>query len=692
MTNPLLLGHRLPDFPAIKPEHVEPAVRDLLKKGKETLNRLEGEKDIRWETIVEPQEELALAYQQIWGPVGHLMGVRNTQELREAYEKVLPDVVSFGLTMAQSKPLFAAHRTLLERGDLTPTRKRILEKKLLDARHSGIELEGPERERFQAIAQELSLLGNEFSNNVLDATRAWFLDLEESDQVAGLPESWKELAAESYNRANPEKKATAENGPWRLTLDTPAYLPFMQHARRRDLREAAYLASIRRASAAPYDNTERIRRILELRQEEARLLGYKNFAALSLAEKMAGSVERAWELLESLRVKSLPAARADLSEIQELARANGHELALHDVAFYAERLKEQKFQFNEEDLRPYFPLEKVLAGLFRLVETLFQVRVVAAPGEAPVWHEDVRYFKILDLDGQERAAFYLDPYSRPADKRGGAWMNDCVGRRRTRVGLDKPVAYLICNSTPPGSDRPSLMTFDEVVTLFHEFGHGLQHMLTEIDESDASGINGIEWDAVELPSQFMENWCYVRAVLNDLSGHYRTGEALPDDLYGKLMAARTFRAGSDMLRQLRFAMLDLELHRRALAADETPFDVQRRIDEKTTVMPAHSEDRFLCSFGHIFAGGYSAGYYSYKWAEVMSADAFGAFEDAGLRFSDVALPEAVLQVGMLFRRTVLARGGSSHPSRVYQEFRGRDPDVGALLRHSGLAPGPVPLQ
>jgi len=685
MTNPLLSGRRLPDFPAILPQHVEPAVRDLLTKGEETLSRLEREQNISWETIMEPQEDLALAYQQVWGPVGHLMGVRNTQELRDVYEKVLPDVVAAGLRMAQSKPLYLAHRTLLERGGLTPTRKRILEKKLLDARHAGIELEGPDRQRFQEIVQELSQLANEFSNNVLDATRSWSLDLETNDEVVGLPESWKELAAESYNRAHEGSPATASQGPWRLTLDLPSYLPFMQYASRRDLRGQAYLASIRRAAEAPYDNTLRISRILELRQEEARLLRYENFAALSLAEKMAGSVDRAWDLLESLRVKCLPAAKQDLREIEELAVRNGHALELHDVAFYAERLKEQKFEYNEEDLRPYFPLEKVLGGLFRLVEILFQIRVVAAPGEAPVWHEDVRYFKIFDLSGQERAAFYLDPYSRPADKRGGAWMNDCVARRRMPGGSEKPVAYLVCNSTPPGQDRPSLMTFDEVVTLFHEFGHGLQHMLTEIDESDASGINGIEWDAVELPSQFMENWCYVRAVLNDLSGHYQTGEVLPEELYRKLMAARTFRAASDMLRQLRFAMLDLELHRRALSPGESPFDVQRRIDEQTTVIAAHPQDRFLCSFGHIFAGGYSAGYYSYKWAEVMSADAFGAFEDAGLQFSDVQLPDAVISIGLKFRRTVLSLGGSRHPAAVYQEFRGRDPDVGALLRHSGLA-------
>jgi len=421
--------------------------------------------------------------------------------------------------------------------------------------------------------------------------------------------------------------------------------------------------------------------ILRLRREMAGLLGYASYAEVSLASKMAPGVDAVERLLEELRAASWEAALRDLDDLRALAREAGapeaDDLRNWDVAFWAERLRERRYAYSDEQLRPYFPLPRVLDGLFALAERLFGVRVRAADGEAPVWHPDVRFFRIADPDGAPRAAFYLDPYSRPAEKRGGAWMDECVGRAPGRL----PIAYLICNQVPPVGDKPSCMTYDELHTLFHEFGHGLQHMLTTVERPLAAGIRNVEWDAVELPSQFMENWCYHRDTLLGLSRHVETGERLPEELFQKLRAARTFRAGSDMLRQLYFAFMDLELHHRwTPESGESPFDVQRRIAARTTVIPPLPEDRFLCGFSHIFAGGYAAGYYSYKWAEVLSADAFGAFEDAGL--DD---PAAVAATGRRFRDTVLALGGSRHPMEVFRAFRGREPSTQALLRQAGLA-------
>jgi oligopeptidase A len=473
-----------------------------------------------------------------------------------------------------------------------------------------------------------------------------------------------------------------------LTLDYPSFFPFMEHARRRDLRERAYRAYITRASSGELDNEPLIRRILALRREEAGLLGFESYAALSLDSKMAPDVAAVERMLEELREASFEAAKRDLEELRAFARERGaaeaDDLQLWDVAFWAERLREHRFDYSEEDLRPYFPLPVVLEGLFGLAKRLFDVDIVAADGSAPVWHPDVRFFRVRDAGGADRAAFYLDPYSRPAEKRGGAWMDECVGRSRllARPGesVRLPVAHLVCNGTPPVDGRPSCMTFDEVTTLFHEFGHGLQHMLTRVDYGLASGIRNVEWDAVELPSQFMENWCYEPEILRGMSAHMETGAPLPDELIGKVRAARTFRAGSDMLRQLYFALTDLALHDRFdPEGPESPFDVQRRVAERTTVLPPLPEDRFLCSFGHIFGGGYAAGYYSYKWAEILSADAFAAFEEAGLE-DDSAIREA----GRRYRDTVLALGGSRAPMDVFVAFRGREPDPEALLRHAGL--------
>jgi oligopeptidase A len=689
--NPLLIGKGLPPFDAIKPEHVVPAITQLLTQLEEDLANLERQVTPTWSDLVEPLDRLTEGISWSWGIVGHLMGVKNSPQLREAFETVQPKVVQFINKLNQSQPLYKAFKALHE-GDswdsLELAQQRIVEAAIREAELSGVGLEGEQRERFNAIQLELAELSTKFSNHVLDATKAFSLTLTDKDEVDGLPPSLLSLAAQAA-RAAGEEAATAENGPWRITLDYPSYVPFMEHSTRRDLREKLYRAFISRASTGELDNNPLIERILELRKEKAQLLGFNSYAELSLASKMAPNVEAVEALLEELRTASYDAAVKDLDELKAYAAAKGaqeaNDLKHWDIAFWAERQREEKFAFSAEELRPYFPLPQVLDGLFALVKRLFGVTVTAADGQAPVWHPDVRYFQIADETGKPIAYFYLDPYSRPAEKRGGAWMDECIGRARiTEDGIFTtrlPVAYLVCNQTPPVDGKPSLMTFNEVETLFHEFGHGLQHMLTKVDFARAAGINNVEWDAVELPSQFMENWCYDRPTLMAMAKHYETGEPLPEHYYQKLLAARHYRSGSTMLRQLHFGFVDLELHHRYVpGGEETAADVRSRIAQATTILPPLPEDAFLCAFNHIFAGGYAAGYYSYKWAEVLSADAFAAFEEAGLDNED-----AIATTGQRYRDTVLALGGSLHPMEVFKAFRGREPSTAPLLRHSGLA-------
>jgi len=663
----------------------------LLAELSEELSRVEAQAAPTWQALVEPIERITDRLAAVWGVAGHLMAVKNSDELRRAYESMQPEVVGFSIRLAQSRPLYDGLKAL-QQGDafsrLDATQRRIIELLLRDAELSGVGLEGPARERFNAIQTELAALGTQFSNHVLDATKAFALTLRQREEVEGLPPSTLELAAQSA-RAAGEKEATAQVGPWRITLDAPSFVPFLEHSRRRELRERLYRAYITRACEGSLDNTPLIARILRLRREEAVLLGYETYAGLSLASKMAPDVEAVERLLEELRSASFAAAERELEELRGRAAEGGApeagELQHWDVPFWAERLREKRYAYSEEELRPYFPLPRVLTGLFELARRLFGIEIAAADGETPVWHEDVHFFRVRGEAGEELAAFYLDPYSRPAEKRGGAWMDECVGRSRLLAqpgqAVRLPVAYLICNQTPPIDGKPSLMSFYEVETLFHEFGHTLQHMLTRVDYGLASGIRNVEWDAVELASQFMENWCYERATLLGLSGHVETGASLPEELFEKIRAARTYRAGSLMLRQLYFSFLDLELHQTFDPDGSSDCsEVQGRVAERTTVLPPLAEDRFLCSFGHIFGGGYAAGYYSYKWAEVLSADAFAAFEEVGLEDE-----RALAQVGGRFRDTVLTLGGSRPAMEVFRAFRGRDPTTAALLRHTGLA-------
>jgi oligopeptidase A len=681
--NPLLIGQGLAPFPSITPDDVVPALTQILDEVHGELTHLEANIVPTWAGLVEPLDRIVERLSWSWEIVGHLMGVKNSPELRAAHEQMQPEVVKFWMRLGQSSALYGGYQAIQTQEKLDPTQNRILTAAIRDMELAGVGLTGAAKEKFNAIQLELAELSNKFSNFVLDANKAFQLTLKDPAEIAGLPQSAIAQAAQAARAAGTEN-ATPESGPWVITLDIPSYLPFMQHSQRRELREKLYKAYVSRASSGDFNNLPNIDRILALRREMSQILGFGSFAELSLASKMAPNVAAVEKLLEDLRVSSYTSAQQDLVELQKFAASKdapeANELRHWDIAFWSERLREAKFDFNAEELRPYFPLDRVLSGLFGLAERLFGIKITDRDGTAPVWHPDVRYFQVSNEAGDAIAYFYLDPYSRPAEKRGGAWMAPCISRTRIDGQVRLPVAYLICNQTPPVDDKPSLMTFNEVETLFHEFGHGLQHMLTTVDYAGASGISNVEWDAVELPSQFMENWCYHRPTLLSLGQHYQTGEALPEHYYQKLLSARNFMSGSGMLRQIHFSSLDLELHSHYQPGGaESVTDVRNRVAKGTTVLTPLSEDFFLCSFGHIFAGGYAAGYYSYKWAEVLSADAFSAFEDAGLED-----PQAVSDTGRRFRDTVLALGGSQHPMTVFTSFRGREPDTTALLRHNGL--------
>lgn len=688
-SNPLLQDFVFPPFDAVEPKDVRPGIRALLKKLECDLVELEKTLEPTWPKLVEPLEKIVDQLQVVWGVVNHLKAVKDSPELRSAIEEVQPEKVKFQLRVGQSRPIYDAFKAIQESSfwqTLSDTRKRIVEAQIKEAVLNGVSLEEDKREQFNKIEQELEKLSQKFSENVLDATKKFEKLITDKTEIEGLPATALGLAAQTAVSKGHES-ATAENGPWVITLDAPSFMPVLQHAKNRSLREEVYRAYITRASSGDLDNTPIIDQILKLRLEKAKLLGYSNYAEVSMALKMA-TVDKAGELLEKLRSVSWDAAVQDMEDLKIFCKTQGalesNELNHWDIAFWSERLRESKYDINEEELRPFFSLPKVMDGLFNLAKKLFDITVEPADGEAPVWNGDVRFFCVKDSSGNPIAYFYFDPYSRPSEKRGGAWMDEVVGRSRVlaRNGTSArlPVAHMVCNQTPPVGDKPSLMTFREVETVFHEFGHALQHMLTKEDEGLVSGIRGIEWDAVELPSQFMENWCYHRDTLMSIAKHYETGETLPEEVYQKLLSARTFRAGSQSLRQIRFASIDLELHTAYVpGGSESIYDVDQRVAECTQVLPLLPEDRFLCSFSHIFGGGYAAGYYSYKWAEVLSADAFSAFEDAGLDDD-----KAIVETGHKFRETILALGGGKAPLKVFVEFRGREPSPDALLRHNGL--------
>ncbi|MCU1725548.1 oligopeptidase A [Pseudomonas sp. 7P_10.2_Bac1] len=673
--NPLLQPYDLPPFSAIRPEHVQPAIEQILADNRAGIQKILADqgKNPTWAGLVLAMDELNDRLGAAWSPVSHLNAVCNSAELREAYEACLPALSAYSTEMGQNRELFQAFDALAHSpqvADFDQAQKTILEHSLRDFRLSGIDLPEAEQKRYAQVQSKLSELGSKFSNQLLDATQAWTKHITDEAALAGLTDSAKAQMAAAA-------QAKGLDG-WLITLEFPSYYPVMTYAQDRALREEVYAAYSTRASdqgpnAGQFDNGPVMEEILDLRQELAKLLGFGSFAELSLATKMAETPDQVLTFLRDLAKRTKPFAARDLEQLQAYASEQGFpELKSWDTGFFGEKLREQRYSVSQEALRAYFPIDKVLDGLFVIVNRLYGIDIAEIKG-FDTWHPDVRLFEIKE-NGQRIGRFFFDLYAR-ANKRGGAWMDGARDRRRTAAGeLQSPVANLVCNFTPAVAGKPALLTHDEVTTLFHEFGHGLHHMLTEIEHAGVSGINGVAWDAVELPSQFMENWCWEPEGLALISGHYETGEALPKDLLDKMLAAKNFQSGLMMVRQLEFSLFDFELH--ATHGDgRSVAQVLEGIRDEVSVLRPPAYNRFPNSFAHIFAGGYAAGYYSYKWAEVLSADAFSRFEEEGV-FNP--------QTGKAFRQAILARGGSLAPMELFKDFRGREPSIDALLRHSGL--------
>ena len=677
MTNPLLSMDGLPPFSQIKPEHVKPAIEQAIADCKariaEVLKQTEPQ---TWDSLVAPLEEVDDRLGRIWSPVSHLNSVVNSNELREAHDGCLPLLSEYQTFVGQHEGLYQAFQQLAASDEyprLSEPQRQQIENTLRDFRLSGIGLPKEQQQRYGEIVARLSELASNFSNQVMDATLGWQRHVTDEAELAGLPESAKAAAQ--------QLAASRELEGWLFTLDIPSYLPVIMYSDNRALREEIYTAFATRASdqgpnAGKWDNSPLMDEIVALRHELAQLLGFATYADYSLATKMADKPAQVLGFLNDLATRSRPQAQQDLAELRQFAleQFGVSELAAWDLSYYAEKLKQHRYAISDEVLRPYFPAPRVLAGLFETVRRLFGLRIQQRLA-VETWHPDVNFYDIFDSQGELRGSFYLDLYARP-HKRGGAWMDDCIGRRFRQDGsLQRPVAYLTCNFNGPVGDKPALFTHDEVVTLFHEFGHGLHHMLTRIDVAGVAGIHGVPWDAVELPSQFMENWCWEPEALAFLSGHHETGEPLPQAELDRLLAARNFQSAMQMLRQLEFSLFDFRLHHEFDPAQGAR--VQAVLDDvrKLSVFPAPAFNRFQHSFSHIFAGGYAAGYYSYKWAEVLSADAFSRFEEEGIFNA---------KTGADFLHQILEMGGSRSPMELFRAFRGREPTIDALLRHCGI--------
>ena len=675
--NPLLDMTGLPAFSRIKPEHIEPAIDYLLQNNRQNIEELLKNDHPTWDNTIQDLEELDDRLNRAWSPASHLHSVADNESLRKAYNNCLPKLSDYATDLGQNKKLYQAFLNVAESNEyknLLQAQHKIIENALRDFRLSGIDLDEDSKNRFREIQQELSKLQTRFEENLLDATHAWKKHITDKEILKGLPDSALALAAQTAKREGVEG--------WMLTLEFPSYVPVMQYADNAGLRQEIYTAYVTRASdrathKEEWDNSELMHKILSLRYQLARLLGFKTFAHLSLAKKMAKTPEQVMDFLTDLASRSIKAARSEYKELQDFAREHFKtgQLDAWDTAYYSEKLRVYKFNLSQEELRPYFPVPQVLDGLFAIVNQLYGLNIKQREN-IDTWHPDVRFFDIYDSSNTLRGGFYLDLYARP-HKRGGAWMDECIVRKNTRAGLQTPVAYLTCNFTPPIGDDPSLLTHNEVLTLFHEFGHGLHHMLTLVDYPGVAGINGVPWDAVELPSQFMENWCWERESLDLIARHYKTGEKINDDLFNRMAASRTFQTGMQMVRQLEFAIFDFRLHMEY--TDIHSVDIQKLIEEvrgKVAVVIPPEFNRFQHSFSHIFAGGYAAGYYSYKWAEVLSADAFSKFEENGIFDKNS---------GQAFLHTILEQGGARDPMDLFVEFRGRQPSIEPLLRHSGIS-------
>ena len=674
MDNPLLDFSSLPRFNDIRPEHIGPAVDALVAQGRATIERLaQLEPPATWERVVEPLDDANEKLARAWAQVSHLNAVVNTPQLRDAYNAALPKVTQYFAEQGQDQRLHAAFKALSSSphfDTLPPSRRRHIENELRDFRLGGAELDPPRKARFLEVQEELAKLASRFQDNVLDATNDFALYVTDPAELSGIPGDVLATA-----RAGAQKDG---RDGWKLTLHMPCYLPVMQYADHHGLRERMYRGYTTRASEygkPEWDNGAIVARILELRAEAARLLEYGTYAEVSLASKMARSPHEVLAFLDDLAARARPFAGRDMDEVRDFAQ---RELGLAqvgaaDVAYVSEKLRQSRYAFSDQEVKQYFQEDVVLGGLFGLVQTLYGIRVRAA--QAPVYHPSVRFFELLDSGGNRVGRFYLDLYAREG-KRGGAWMDDAINRRRRGSQVQTPVAFLTCNFSAPVGDKPALFTHSEVNTLFHEFGHGLHQLLTQVDELGVAGINGVEWDAVELPSQFMENFCWEWEVVAPMTRHVDSGERIPRALFDRMLAAKNFQSGMQFVRQLEFALFDMHLHYDYDAARSRPMELLEAVRQRVAVYPVPEYNRFPYQFSHIFAGGYAAGYYSYKWAEVLSADAYGAFEEGG-----VLNP----QVGERFRREVLAAGGSRPALESFVAFRGRAPRIDALLRHNGMA-------
>ena len=675
LQNPLLDFSGLPKFDRIEASHVTPAMDHLLEHGRKVLESLATSTEApTWDNFARPLEDMQERISRAWSQVGHMNAVVNSPALREAYNATLPKLTNFYADLAQDERLYAKYRTLRNSEAyraLNPAQQKIVENELRDFRLGGAELPAEKKARFKEIQEALASLSAKFEENLLDTTNDFALYVEDATELSGIPDDTLQAAQEAA-------KADHKAG-WKFTLHLPSYMPVLQYGDSRALREKLYRAYATRASEfgkAEWDNTPLIAQILKLRQEEAQLLGYGNFAEVSLVAKMADTPQQVIDFLHNLAQRARPYAEQDMRELTDYAaqKLGLETLEAWDIAYASEKLREEKYAFSDQEVKQYFPETKVLAGLFKVVETIFGVQV--RKSQAPVWHPDAAFYEINDKQGQVVGQFYLDLYARN-NKRGGAWMDEAITRRKTTSGIETPVAFLTCNFSGPVGDKPALFTHDEVITMFHEFGHGLHHMLTRIEDYGVSGIKGVEWDAVELPSQFMENFCWEWEVLRHMTSHVDTGAQLPRELFDKMVAAKNFQAGMQTVRQIEFALFDMKLH-----ADFDPYgsqtslEVIEQVRDEVAVVRPPKWNRFPNNFGHIFAGGYAAGYYSYKWAEVLSADAYSLFEENGV------LSE---ETGRKFWDEILAMGGSRPALESFIAFRGREPSIDALLRHNGMS-------
>ncbi|BEM50462.1 oligopeptidase A [Serratia marcescens] len=678
MTNPLLTPFSLPPFSAIRPEDIVPAVQSALADCRAAVERVVAQPGpFTWDNLCQPLAESDDRLSRIWSPIGHLNSVKNSPELRAAYEQALPLLSEYGTWVGQHEGLYQAYRSLKEGAafeTLSVPQRKAVDNALRDFELSGIGLSADKQQRYGEIVARLSELGSTYSNNVLDATMGWSKLITDEAELSGLPES-------ALAQAQAMAQAKEQDG-WLLTLDMPSYLPVLTYADNRALREEMYRAFATRASdqgpnAGKWDNSEVMAETLALRHELAQLLGFDTYADKSLATKMAESPEQVIGFLSDLAKRARPQAEQELAQLRAFAKQHYgvDELDAWDITYYGEKQKQHLFSISDEQLRPYFPEQRVVEGLFEVVKRIYGITAKERK-DVETWHPDVRFFDLFDADGELRGSFYLDLYARE-NKRGGAWMDDCVGSLRKADGtLQKPVAYLTCNFNRPLGDQPALFTHNEVTTLFHEFGHGLHHMLTQIDTAGVSGINGVPWDAVELPSQFMENWCWEPEALAFISGHYQSGEPLPKAMLDKLLAAKNYQAALFILRQLEFGLFDFRMHfeyspEKGAQILPTLAEVKKMV----AVVPSPSWGRFPHAFSHIFAGGYAAGYYSYLWAEVLSADAYSRFEEEGVFNAET---------GKSFLDNILSRGGSEEPMALFKRFRGREPQLDAMLRHYGI--------